>query len=143
MNTLNINLREPRAHFRPGEWAEGTVSWNFDRDVENAELRLLWFTRGKGDSDVSVVDTQVFAHPGRMESRPFRVQMPNAPHSFSGKLISLLWALELVADGVDEVARLEFSLSASGEEIVLPQVEQDKISQWRNRQPQSSFSSTR
>lgn len=132
MNTFHIQLHDHRTYFRPGEWVEGTVSWNLDRSVENVELRFLWFTRGKGDDDVSVVDTQVFANPQRMESRPFRVQMPHAPHSFSGKLISLLWALELVAPPLDEAARFEFSLSPSGQEIVLPQVEQDKISAWRS-----------
>ena len=46
--------------------------------------------------------------------------LPAAPYSFSGKLISLIWAVELVADDSDS-ARWEFVLGPDGAEILLDQ----------------------
>ena len=45
--------------------------------------------------------------------------LPPAPYSFSGKLISLIWAVEVVAEGIKEASRLEFTLSPDGREITL------------------------
>jgi hypothetical protein len=45
--------------------------------------------------------------------------LPLAPYSFSGKLISLIWGLELVLEPSQETARFEFTLSPTGEEIML------------------------
>ena len=55
----------------------------------------------------------------RTGNRPFRFQLPDAPYSFSGKLISLIWAIEAVAEGIKEAARYEFVLAPEGREIEL------------------------
>jgi hypothetical protein len=47
------------------------------------------------------------------------LRAPSGPYSFSGRLISLLWALEAVAEPGGEVARREIVLSPSGEEVRL------------------------
>lgn len=123
MNQLRLGTRDDRRNFQPGEELTGAAGWEFEHAPQALEVRLLWFTRGQGTEDVAVVDTVRFDHPAAAEARPFRFQLPAAPYSFSGKLISLLWAVELVALPSKESARVEFVLAPEGREVVLPAVE--------------------
>lgn len=119
MSQLNIAIREQRTAFQPGEEISGAVEWKLDKAPEALELRLFWFTRGKGTEDASVVDTLHFDHPMQEGARSFRFKLPGTPYSFSGKLISLIWALELVADPSKEMVRLEIVIAPGRKEIEL------------------------
>jgi len=133
MSILNIKTRDNQANYIPGEILEGVISWQLDGVIEALELRLIWFTSGKGDTDVSVENTQRFNAPSLSGDSAFRFVLPTAPHSFSGQLISLTWALELVAIPGEESERCEFSLAPDGHEIMLPKVENpdlEKIPKW-------------
>ncbi len=120
MSHLKIGTREDRRHFRPGEELAGAAGWELDQPPQAVEVRLIWFTRGKGSEDVGVADTVRFERPQAAEARPFRFQLPAAPSSFSGRLISLVWALEMVVLPGKQSTRLEFTLGPEGKEIVLP-----------------------
>jgi hypothetical protein len=117
--SLTIEIPDGRRAFRPGDRIEGTVSWYLEADPKSVELRLFWYTQGKGTQDVEIVQGVPFDNPGAVDSRAFSVELPLAPYSFSGKLISLLWALELVAEPGGETARLEITVSPTGVEILL------------------------
>jgi hypothetical protein len=125
MSTLEIRTRDGKTQFRPQEIIEGAISWQLDASAEALELRLIWFTQGKGDTDVSVEDTRRFEAPALSGDSNFRFQLPAAPYSFSGKLISLSWALEFVVMPGSDATRFEFSLSPSGSEVLLPVGEGD------------------
>jgi hypothetical protein len=56
------------------------------------------------------------------ETRSFRFRLPEAPYSFSGKLISLVWALELVLEPSKEVTRREIIVAPGGQEVHLDSV---------------------
>ncbi len=122
MNALKIALRENRTRFRPGETIAGVAAWMLEKEPQTVELRLFWFTRGKGTQNVNVVLTIRFDHPKAEESRPFQLALPEYPYSFSGKLISLIWALELVVNA-GEAERVELTLSPTGQEILLQAVD--------------------
>jgi len=119
MSAMEIKTADDRTRFLPGEEIVGTVSWRLDRPAERIELRLFWYTQGKGTEDISAVKTVVFDAPGAQEQRAFRLRLPHGPYSFSGKLISLIWALEVIAKPSKEMARLEIVVSLSGAEILL------------------------
>ncbi|MBN2310523.1 MAG: hypothetical protein JXR94_16230 [Candidatus Hydrogenedentes bacterium] len=119
MNSLGIVLDNDTARFTPGEAVAGRVTWAFDAPPEALELRLFWRTEGKGDEDVSVVETVRIDGPGLSGERAFEFPAPEGPYSFSGKLISLIWALELLAVSGKESARQDIVLSSDGAEIVL------------------------
>jgi hypothetical protein len=121
MNVLEIRTAERRTQFRPGEVIEGNIEWVLERSVEALELRLIWFTSGKGDADVSIEDSQRFESPALSDSAPFRFVFPEAPYSFSGKLISLSWALELVVIPGADATQFALTMSPTGEEVLLPQ----------------------
>lgn len=124
MSQLKIGIRDDRTAFRPGEELVGAAGWELAQAPKAIEVRLLWFTRGKGTEDAGVVETVRFEQPQATEARPFQLQLPLAPYSFSGKLISLLWAVELVVLPSKESARVEFVLAPEGQEIRLPDIPQ-------------------
>jgi len=119
MSTLKIGTYENRTAFRPGEELAGRVLWILDGEAEAVELRLFWYTSGKGTRDVAIVDRVRFDAPQRRGQREFRFTLPASPYSFSGKLISLTWALELIVLPSDEAERLEITVSPTGQEVAL------------------------
>ena len=123
MSDLKIGTRDDRKSFQPGEELLGAAGWKLDHPPRSIEVRLIWFTRGTGTEDAGLVDTVRFDQPKAAEARPFRFQLPDAPYSFSGNLITLTWALELVVLPGNESKRFEFVLGPAGQEIVLPKIE--------------------
>ncbi|HEY0073405.1 MAG TPA: hypothetical protein VGB77_04825 [Abditibacteriaceae bacterium] len=119
MSQFDIAVPGNKTNYQPGDWLQGKATWQLDNNADWLEVRLLWFTQGKGDSDVSVEETVRVEAPSLSDSQPFRFQLPPAPYSFSGKLISLIWAIEIVTHNVKEAARFEFTLSPDGREIEL------------------------
>lgn len=119
MSDLKILLREQRTAFRPGEMIEGVAGWRLDKEPRSVELRLFCFTRGKGTEDVLVINNQTFDAPQLEEGRKFSFTLPSQPWSFSGQLVSLIWALELVVEPGSQSTRVEFVLAPDGEEIQL------------------------
>lgn len=119
MDKLSIYFREDKTIFAPGQVVYGAVQWSLETGPPALELSLFWYTMGKGTRDVGVVETQTFDHPGPCGSREFSFTLPNGPFSFSGRLISLIWALELTCSEGDEMVRQEITVSPTGREIVL------------------------
>jgi hypothetical protein len=118
MSELQIAL-DQTGGFAPGDVLSGRVSWTADREPTDVELRLFWYTQGKGTSDLGIVEAVRFDRPQRHDQRTFRFTLPREPHSFSGKLISLVWAIELIVGPKAEAERHEFVLSPSRAEILL------------------------
>lgn len=119
MSTLRIDIGGEERAFKPGETIRGRVTWQVDEPPQSAELRLFWYTSGKGTEDVENVDSVVFQTPQANDNRDFSLTLPRQPFSFSGKLISLVWAIELIVEPGSNVERQEFIMSPSGEEVEL------------------------
>ncbi len=119
MEKLSIALDEDKAAFAPRATVRGTVRWSLDAAPRRLELSLFWYTAGKGTRDVGVIETLPFDEPGAVGWKDFSFTLPDGPYSFSGKLISLLWALELTCSPGPETVRREIVLSPTGKEIVL------------------------
>ena len=119
MNKIELSFRDDQSHFRPGEHVEFTVSLQFDEIPERIELRVLWNTQGKGDTDLEEVDRMTLNNPPLQETRQIAYRLPRSPHSFSGKLISLVWAIEAIAFPMEESCRLEIVIAPDAQEIQL------------------------
>src|SRR5215468_7453198 len=120
--SLQINLIEESAAFEPGDEANGSASWSLVNPPNSVDLRLFWFTRGKGTEDVGLVKTLSFERPLAIETRSFRLRLPDSPYSFSGKLISLTWALEVVVSPSKQVVRREITIAPGRWEVRLESV---------------------
>lgn len=119
MNEIEIFLDEDRRAFRPGDSLAGRVRWQLASMPKSLEVRLLWYTEGKGDQDVGLVESQPCPGAGRSGEHAFRFVLPAGPYSFSGQLISLLWAVEAVSEPGDHTTRVEVVVSPTGEELRL------------------------
>ncbi len=116
---LRVELGRVRGELSPRRDDPGNGHWSLVEAPEALEVRLFWFTQGKGDQDVGVVETTALDGAGREGSRDFSFTAPAAPLSFSGKLISLLWAVELVALPKGDAGRQELVISWTGREILI------------------------
>jgi hypothetical protein len=119
MHKLNIELYDGKNAFAPGERVEGKIQWSVDVEPKALELSLLWYTSGKGTRDAGVVNSKRIDRPGSSGSDQFSFTLPSGPYSFSGKLISLIWALELTCTPGSETVREEIVVSPTGREILL------------------------
>jgi hypothetical protein len=116
MNRLRITLEGDRASFEPGEAISGSATWVLLEPPESIELRLFWYTVGKGDQDVEVVE-RIPMEPTQEGSGEFQLTLPQKPFSFSGKLISIIWAFELVASPGAVTERFEITLGPGRQEV--------------------------
>ncbi len=116
-STIDIEITDKQTSFLPGQTISGNVRWLCSDPPKKASLQLIWYTEGKGDEDVGLADKIKFENLYASDEKPFEFQLPIGPYSFSGRLISLTWALELQVD--KEVIRKEIVLSPNGNEIML------------------------
>lgn len=117
--SIQLGLRDNRTAYSPGEEISGAAHWELDEVPRSAEVRLCWFTRGKGTEDAAVVKTIPFDAPQQGDVRTFTFRAPAEPYSFSGKLISLIWCVELVIQPGNRFQRLEITVGPQGKEVLL------------------------
>ena len=116
---LEIHVDAGGTAFEPGDTLRGTLQWMGDRALEAVELRLLWYTEGRGDQDVGVARTLRIEAPAAVGSSPFELEAPGGPYSCSGRLVSIRWALEAVTKPASDTARTELVLAPGGREVQL------------------------
>jgi hypothetical protein len=104
-----------KSECRPGETLSGRVSGDALASGAPGEIRLIYFTEGKGMRDLAIV-ASIPTQAG-VSGQPFTFNLPKMPWSFRGKLITLAWAVEAVVG--KQSARAQFTVSPGGAEIVL------------------------
>ena len=67
--------------------------------------------------EFEIVQGQMFHAPRSMDEREFKFALPHDPYSFSGKLISVCWAIELIIEPGSHVQRCEIVMSPTGKEV--------------------------
>jgi hypothetical protein len=119
MNRMHLELADGKTKYRPGETVEGVAFWELFSAPQSIEVRLFWRTRGEGLVDLEIVRNVKFTPVGPQDRRPFRLVLPAAPYSVTGKLISIVWGVEVVSEPQGDSANIDFTLSATGEEVRL------------------------
>ena len=119
MQELNIDITDQKTEFRPGEQITGTLRWNLPENPESVELSLFWRTEGKGTQDSQLIERKKFESPGALGQKDFAFKIPSQPYSFSGRLISIIWALEATAYPEEQTTRQQITISATGKEVVI------------------------
>jgi hypothetical protein len=114
-----IEVKLDQQEFEPGELIEGKLKWRQIRQGVDLEIRLIWFTLGKGSRDYSIVSSQPIAQPAESGEFEFSFVAPDWPHSFSGELISLQWAIEVVELPSEEAIQVELVIAPGRKEIAL------------------------
>ncbi len=117
---IAIEFENNRTAFDSGEKIAGLIRWSELPDpIEGTEVRLIWYTQGKGDRDVTIVDQQNIPTTLATGQNKFEFTAPEGPYSFSGKLISLIWALEVIALPRRESESVNIVIAPNGKEVVL------------------------
>jgi len=119
MTELRIETEDNRRWYLPGDTVSGRVSWNLDGPPETVEVRLFWHTTGKGTEDVEIINSSSFPAGGPRGDGAFSFPLPLGPYSFSGTLITLTWALELVCLPGGEVERFDLVVAPTPVEVEL------------------------
>ena len=119
MSRMHLELADGKTKYLPGETIEGVAFWDLPVAPKTREARLYWRTQGKGTVDLELVGTVPFDRPAPQDRRPFRIDVPAAPYSVSGKLISIVWGVELVSEPAGEAANIDLVISPTGEEVRL------------------------
>lgn len=112
-----IPLRES-CSFEPGESAELELEWEQDQPIERLELRIVCNTVGKGDRNLEIAEIWSNQQTSPQGRERLTIPLPLAPYSFSGKLISVVWAFELICFPREESTRCEFILGPNAREVL-------------------------
>ena len=123
---IDVKLERQPAAFSPGELVEGKVKWS-DLPIYDSntviEIRLIWYTDGKGTRDVEIVSVESIKNVSDIGEQKFCFSAPHRPTSFSGTLIALTWAVEAVALDSKTSSRETLVIAPMASEIVLSEVE--------------------
>jgi hypothetical protein len=115
---IELKLDKPKPHYDIDEPIVGEAIWDeLNERCDLIELRLLWYTSGKGDRDLQVVARIAVMNPGVSGKQRFHFDPPAGPYSFSGSLISLVWAIEAVTVPLSGSQITEFTIAPGGNEI--------------------------
>ncbi|MEM6795916.1 MAG: hypothetical protein AAF725_18215 [Acidobacteriota bacterium] len=118
---MSLAIELDRAEYRPGETVEGAVRWSGGGAAQSLAISLLWFTEGKGTEDSAVVERRTVDAPGAEGTERFALELPAFPWSASGKLVSIVWAVEASLDPEGEIALARLISSPSAVESWLGQ----------------------
>ena len=130
-SAATIDLENPSGQFRPFNEVRGTANWQLGARPKSLELRLFWFTSGRGNADAGVVEVKSL-DPSTYGQAAFSFTLPGAPYSLSGSLITIQWALELVAKPGRQLALKELICAPSGVPLELPVIQPGKTRWWEN-----------
>lgn len=95
--TINVLLHGGQI-FHPGQQIKGSVQiWPNQMNLKSRkiELKLEWFTEGKGDRDGEVIEKKElnFDEFKGMAADEFRFMLPNEPWSYTGHYINIIWSV--------------------------------------------------
>lgn len=121
MSKLRLSLEDDRAAFEPGAGLRVTAEWELERPPPALELELGWHTEGKGTQDAELAAVMRLDDPGARGRHRFELRLPEAPWSFSGRLVSLVWTLELQAGPRGPRASRALVIAPGAREIELPE----------------------
>ncbi len=117
---MSVRIHLDDTAFEPGSEVRGRVDWQPDGPARASVLiSLLWHTEGKGIEDVEIVDQIQIELPRPHGHRDFSFRLPDFPWSFSGTLVSLIWAVEASLEPKGTVERVTVVSAPGSERIVL------------------------
>ena len=116
---ITITLGRPDAAYVPDEPITGEVTWDLVQVPERIAVQVLWETSGKGTRDYGVAHERVWEMPSTSGRESFDFPGLEGPYSFSGKLITVSWVVEVTAEPKAGSAKQAFTLSPTGQEVRL------------------------
>lgn len=85
--------------FLPNERVTGHVYWDLERAPRWLEVRLVWHTEGKGTSEYVTIGRERLRDLAAQDRRDFSFTLPDMPYTYHGRIVSILWSVDLVGPG--------------------------------------------
>lgn len=118
---LKITFPDQR-NFSPGEKIDGTVHWSDRNAPAHLEIRLIWFTEGKGTKDFELINIQRVECAERPHGdQVFQFTAPHRPFSCSASMLTITWAIELIEFPSHDSVFEAIFIAPHGNEIQLTQ----------------------
>ncbi len=124
MSVLFLATEGNQARFEPGEVVGIQTRWDFESPPDAIEVRLVWHIERLSEEKPSwivIPDKSRIENPDAQGDHACQMALPEMPFSFSGKLISLRWGVEVVALPFLEATRLDISVSPDRRSVMLHQ----------------------
>jgi hypothetical protein len=121
MTDLSLDLAG-RSAFEPGQTVPVTAKWDLKSPLDAVELRVVWNTASRGDVELQIAKAVRIESPHPSDTLQMTLTLPRQPYSFSGKLVSLVWALELVAIPSLASTRTQITIGPGGKAVRLPEL---------------------
>jgi hypothetical protein len=115
---MSTTLTIERRDLQPHDTVKGRVAWDLEKEPRDLELRLCWFTGGRGTEESRTVEALPLGDTLRGE-RSFSFRLPAEPWSTNGTLVRIAWALEVVAKKAGSLAVEEIVVAPQRREIEL------------------------
>lgn len=93
--TAAIALRTHDGRFEPRARVDGSASWSLEQAPAWLEIRLAWHTEGKGTKEVVVVVRERLRGVSAQDQRTFSLSLPELPYTYHGRIVSILWSVEV------------------------------------------------
>ena len=119
--SLALEFADEQRAYHPGERVRGTAVWSLQAEPAALEVRLFWKTTGKGNSELEVVDSTRVARPALRGQFAFDLLLPPRPYSLNGRLISIVWAVELVVMPGELAHTQPIEVGPDGGAVALPE----------------------
>ena len=120
--SLNIELKDAKAAYRPGESVEGEACWTLDPAPPALVVRLCWRTEAPGCSTsdrVTAVEQRIENPVAGHAHQGFSLRVPDGPWSFAGALFAIHWFVRL-EDGEGRVEEADVVVSPTGHAVEAP-----------------------
>lgn len=119
MTSVQLTMREIGDGVLPGARIEGEVEWRSASDYTELIVSVFWYTEGRGTEDIGVVAEERIAISGTDGGQRVVFTLPTSPWSFSGRLITLGWAVEANLEPRGPTSRVEFVMAPERTERTL------------------------
>jgi hypothetical protein len=129
---VQLQLRDPDRIYATGDVLDCAcqIETDDDAEIKAVEASVLWFTEGKGDSDMSVhyflrrVPTDAENNDLR-NFHGFQTHLPNSPLSYAGVILKIRWCARVrvfLRRGREVSAEVPFQLGSvpSGTQVESP-----------------------
>lgn len=119
MSSIHLQLRDGERALEPGAPIDVVATWSDVQGHEQLAVSLLWYTQGKGSEDTRTVARQVLQLHDASGRAELSFEGPLEPWSFSGRLVSLVWAIEGTLEPGGAVHRVELVIAPEAREVLL------------------------